>query len=172
MAEAGILEERTRVELLDGLLVEMSPNGMRHRATQARILEYLFRALAGRASVVGPFSMPLGEYDEPEPDIGIFAFEPTNYFSRRARLDETFAVIEVSETSLQTDTGLKRDLYARFGVQEYLIADIPNRMVRRYTNSDGARYADVDHLSYGETFRLIAIPEIELDVDPFLPPKG
>jgi len=53
MVKAGILEEGERIELLDGLIVEMSPFGRAHKVVHQIIDEYLKVALRGRAIVSG-----------------------------------------------------------------------------------------------------------------------
>lgn len=172
MADHRILREDERVELIDGFLVEMPPIGNRHGAVQAKVLEYLFRTLAGRVSILGPLSVPLGEHNVPLTDIGIFTLDEKGYFGRPPRVDEALAIVEVADASLNKDIGPKRDLYARCGVTEYLISDIENRLLRRYTNPDADRYRGLEHLRYGDTFSLKTIPDITLDVDGFLPPRG
>ncbi len=49
MAEAGILKEEGRVELLEGKTINMSPIGSRHAACVEKIDELLKRALSGKA---------------------------------------------------------------------------------------------------------------------------
>jgi putative restriction endonuclease len=51
MAEAGILGEDDRVELIRGEIVEMSPIGRRHRAFVGNLNQLLAVRLAGRAVV-------------------------------------------------------------------------------------------------------------------------
>src|SRR3990167_8204827 len=51
MAEAGILGEDDRVELIRGEIVEMSPIGRRHRAFVGNLNQLLVVRLAGRAIV-------------------------------------------------------------------------------------------------------------------------
>lgn len=171
MAEVGILRPHERVELLDGRLVAMSPIGPQHVSLHARITEYLVLTLLGYASIAPQVSIPLGDFDEPEPDIAVRAPEPTHYFDRYPSVDETYAVIEIADSSLAKDTGPKRDLYARFAIREYLIVDVKNRTLLRYTEPVDGRYGEPQRLSYGDTFALTALPGIMLDVDRFLPPR-
>ena len=48
MAQAGILTERDRVELLDGEIVEMTPIGFPHAARVAALLRVLITGAAGQ----------------------------------------------------------------------------------------------------------------------------
>lgn len=171
MAEEGILRDDERVELLDGLLIPMSPIGPPHRALHWQIDDYLKRVLSGQALVSGKWSQPLGEFNEPQPDIIILALKPEEFFKRDAFVEEVYAMVEVADTSLVTETGFKRDLYARFGVPDYLVADVGNRRLLHYALPIDDRYGEPQHLSYGDTFTLQARPDIILNADPFLLPR-
>jgi Uma2 family endonuclease len=169
MVDTGILEEDERIELLDGIIVEMSPLSQRHVALHSRIVAYLLDALGGRAVIAGHFSLRLGEFDEPQPDIGIFAPEPDSYFGRPPTIDEPYALIEISDSSLQKDTGPKRELYARFGIEEYLVVDVSSSELLRYSGLFAGQYGTLQRLRYGDTFDLSAPPGVTLEVDRFLP---
>lgn len=169
MADAGILRRQERVELIDGIIVEMSPIGPPHGGLHGQIVEYLNRLLAAHAKVLGQFTLPLGEFSEPQPDIGVFAYHPTRYLARYPTVEETFALIEIADSSISTDAGKKRELYARFSIREYLIADIANRRLLRFTKPITGQYTATQQLSYGDRFALEALPELTLDADPFLP---
>ena len=71
MAEAGILGEADRVELIKGEIIEMSPIGRRHLAFVTNLNQLLVVRLAGRAlvSVQGP--VVLAEDTEPQPDLAV-----------------------------------------------------------------------------------------------------
>src|SRR5581483_9681135 len=68
MAKAGILKPDARVELIEGMIVEMSPIGRRHNAKVDR-LNRIFREIGDAAIVRVQGSIVLGGYGEPEPDI-------------------------------------------------------------------------------------------------------
>ncbi len=172
MVETGILRRNERVELLDGVVVEMSPIGPPHRALHWQIDDYLKRVLSGRALVSGQWSQPLDKFNEPQPDIIILASKIEEYFKRDASLEELYAIVEVADTSLRTDTGFKRDLYARFGIPDYLVADVENRRLLHYARLLDGRYGEPQQLSYGDTFTVKALPDIVLDADPFLLPRN
>ena len=170
MAEVGILRDGERVELLDGALVEMSPIGRLHWVLHGRAVAYLNRALAGRAFVAGNASVALGQFDEPEPDILIVPPLDVEYLRRDPRPDEVCAIVEISDSSLRKDTGVKRRLYGRFGIADYLVIDVHARVMLRYTSALDAGYGEPQALRAGDTFRLTALPDVELEVEPFLPP--
>jgi Uma2 family endonuclease len=171
MVEVGILAEYERIELLDGVIVEMSPIGQHHVGLRTRIMAYLLDVLGRRAVICGHLSLRLGEFDEPQPDIGIFAPEPGSYFHRQATVEETYALIEISDSSLQKDIGPKRELYARFGIGEYLVVDVTGSELLRYSGLFAGQYGTLQRLGYGDRFEVSALPGITLEVDRFLPPR-
>src|SRR3954471_23086945 len=79
MAEAGILGEDDRVELIEGGVVVMSPIGNRHIACVDRMAEIRFGGLARRAIVRVQSSIRLGDHSEPEPDLALLRPRPDYY---------------------------------------------------------------------------------------------
>jgi Uma2 family endonuclease len=137
MAEAGILGEDDRVELLDGRIVEMSPQGDAHvasveRATQALVLAYAGSGYAVRVQSThraGPRSMP-------EPDLAVVVAGT----DRVLDVSESVLVVEVADTALATDRTAKRQLYAEAGAPRYWIVEIPERQVRVLEEPEGGDY--------------------------------
>src|SRR5437868_9780751 len=71
MAEAGILSEDDRVELIEGEIVEMSPIGSRHAACVRR-LDALFNRMLGEAAQVSAQNpILIDDYSQPEPDVAL-----------------------------------------------------------------------------------------------------
>ncbi len=171
MAEAGIFGPEERVELIDGELIEMTPNGNRHWALHAIIAHYLTLALGDRAFVVPQGSFPLDRRSEPQPDVAILA--PRDYYARGLdSRQEILALVEVADTSSVFDLGRKQRLYASRGIRDYLVADIGRNCVIAFSIPGDLAYAERRELTYGDTFELAALPGIRLDADPFLAPHS
>jgi Uma2 family endonuclease len=166
MAEAGVLRDDERVELLDGAIVEMSPIGTRHWDRHAEVVRYLNETLGSRARIVGQGSFPLGTKNEPQPDIGILA--PRSYATRRADPDEIYAVVELAESSLRKDTGPKLRLYGRFGIPDYLVVDLDDDQLIHYDDPHELGYRSERRLARTETFTLHRIRDTTLSAAPFL----
>src|SRR5437868_125742 len=71
MAEARILAEDDRVELIDGEVVVMSPTGSRHAACVDRCAELFGRRLGTGAIVRVQGPVQLGEYTALQPDVAL-----------------------------------------------------------------------------------------------------
>jgi Uma2 family endonuclease len=168
MADAGIIADRERVELLEGQIVEMAPIGMHHRDLHASIVASLNRTLAGRAKIVGQGSFPLGSRNEPQPDITVLA--PRSYWRDRRppASTEIFAFIELAESSPAKDLGAKLVLYARFEIADYIAVDLDGKRLLHHSGPHERGYRSVKTLAMGDAFTLSALPDINLSTTPFL----
>ena len=88
MGEVGILKPTDRVELIRGEIVEMSPQGRRHRAFIDNLTHLLDVGLAGRAIVSVQMPIVLADDTEPESDVQILrrrtTVQPRRSFCRRS----------------------------------------------------------------------------------------
>ncbi len=71
MGEVGILQPDERVELIDGVLKQMSPIGNQHAACVSKLMNLLLPPLQGRALVRVQNPIVLNDNTEPEPDVAI-----------------------------------------------------------------------------------------------------
>jgi hypothetical protein len=119
MAEAGILSEDDRVELLEGEIVAMSPIGSRHAGTVKRLLDQ-FIPLQGARRVILSVQDPirLGEYSEPQPDLALLRPRADFYASSHPGPEDVLLIIEVADQSAAVDREVKVPLYARWGIPE------------------------------------------------------
>jgi len=133
MVSLGALEGEP-VELIEGLLIEMSPQESEH----ATIIMRLTRHLAGAEAwlrVQLPLEVPPDSV--PEPDLALVAGEP----SPDRHPQTAVLVVEVSVSSHRIDRGVKAALYASAGVPVYWLIDVPGKTVevRSDPGSDGYR---------------------------------
>lgn len=163
MAEVGILGEDDRVELIDGVLVDMIRPTPEHSATVERLTRAFVRAIDG----LGVRVQDTLRIDDGfvQPDIFVFDAVPDTEHPRTAHL-----VVEVAATSQRHDRR-KAGLYARVGVNEVWLVDLVARevAVHRQPSSDG--YASVTVARDGVRITpLLGRPE--LDVTELLGPQG
>jgi Uma2 family endonuclease len=128
MAEIGILRPDERVELIDGQIVAMSPQGPTHGALVSRLSRRLMSMFPEDRFCVRPqCTMAAGEDYAPEPDLAVVAGRCEDHERELPRT--AVLVIEVAESSLRLDRGRKSDLYGRAGVLDYWIIDLVERKV-------------------------------------------
>jgi Uma2 family endonuclease len=165
MARTGILREDDRVELVNGEIMDMTPIGSEHNASVDVLNHRLTLALGGRAIVRVQGSLRLSPDSEAQPDIAVLRFRADFYRDVVAGPADTILVIEVADTSLAYDRGLKIPLYARFGISEVWIVDLVGRQVEIFRTSTPDGYREVQRCGYGSSVWPTAFPDIRLSVD-------
>lgn len=131
MVDAGILRENEPVELLDGELVVVSPQGPRHGYVTTMLRERLVAAYGDAAWVREEKPLAVSSRDMPEPDIAVIAGRPHDYRTRHPRGVEARLVVEVAVTSHDLDR-FKLRSYAVGGVEQVWLVDVPARRLEVY----------------------------------------
>ncbi len=143
MAEVGILGDDDRVELIEGQLVAMSPIGVRHALAVDALSQTFFAAAAGRATVRVQNPVVLDDATQPQPDIALVRPRWRGYPAQHPGPEDVFLLVEVADTSLATDRGVKLELYARAGIREFWIVDLTQGVVHVHRGPEGNGYASV-----------------------------
>ena len=164
MIGLGIFEGE-RVELIRGVIVEMSPQGTPH--TRALMLLHdVFINTCHRTHWVRT-QMPFAASDasEPEPDLLLVS----RSISLNSHPSTASLAIEVAETSVKRDRGTKLALYAEAGIPEYWIVNLISNVVEVHTNPSGSEYLNITIARPGDAILLVAIPDVDIDPSVFLP---
>ncbi|MCC6714389.1 MAG: Uma2 family endonuclease [Gammaproteobacteria bacterium] len=164
MAEAGILRENDRVELIEGEIIDMTPTGIRHAGTVARLEHLLNHAIDERAIVWAQNPIVLGEQSEPEPDIALVRSRQDFYTSSHPTAADVLLVIEVADTSLRYDREVKMPLYARHGVPEAWLVDLDAGILRMSDTPARDGYAAESSAKNLEEVPIAGLPGITLDL--------
>ena len=150
MAEAGILADPHRVELIDGEIFDMAAIGSPHAAITNRLVRIFSRALPDELALVAVQSpVRLDAYNEPEPDVILLRPRADSYRASHPRAADVLLLVEVSESSLHYDRSVKLPLYARFGVPEVWIVDLIGLAVEVYREPRDGAYASRERLTGG-----------------------
>lgn len=165
MIAGGMFDEHDRIHLLDGVLVQMSPQGDEHARTIVRINNLLARLVGARADIAPQVPFRAGAYSRPEPDLAIWpSAAPGEPVPERPLL-----VIEVAVSSVRADRLVMAPIYAAAGVPEYWIVNLVDRVVERHTEPSGERYARIEPLRAGQEVALVALPAIAVAIADVLP---
>lgn len=162
MGEAGILTADDRVELIEGELVAMSPIGSEHAATTNSLTRLLVLAVGDQGIVAVGNPVRLTQRSEPQPDFTVL--KPRDYRAALPRPEDTMLVVEVANTSLDYDRTVKLTLYARSGIPEAWIVNLPAAEVEVYREPIGDRYSSVTHADQTETIAMAALPDVRIPV--------
>ena len=169
MAEAGILKEEERVELIDGVIVIMSPMGNPHRATVNRLTRMMVVAVGTRAIVQVQCPITLDDRTMPEPDLALLRERADFYESEDTYPDDVLLVIEVAESSVNYDRYQKLPRYAQAGILEVWITALPERIIEAHAEPvDGVYTRNLIYVP-DDTISPSVLPDIELVVSDILP---
>lgn len=149
-----------RLELLNGALVPMSPIGPPHSSAVQRLMELLLPALLSRATVRAQSPFAAHELSEPEPDVAVVPCD--DYVT--AHPNQAYLVIEVADSSLDSDRNAKLQVYALSGVPEYWIVNLRERCIEVNTSPNARAYASVIRVEHGQSLHPQRFPDVEINV--------
>jgi len=168
MGEVGILSEDERVELIDGRILKMSPIGSQH-AAYVSLLNRQLRAVEETAIVRIQDPIILDDETEPQPDIAVVKFKANSYADSHPRSEDVLLLIEVADTSLEEDRGIKLPRYAASGILEVWIVNLIENIVEVYrepltlANGIGGYCRRMDFRA-GEFLSPEAFPDLEIEI--------
>jgi len=165
MGEAGILAENARVELIEGDVVDMAPIGSGHAGRVNLLIHFLSRAI-GDAAIVSPQNpIILSEYSEPQPDVTLLKPRADFYTRSHPEPDDVLLLIEVADSSVRYDRFVKIPLYARYGLREVWLLDLPQKRLEAYRGlrPDHTGYESVTHYHDGSVSPE-ALPDVVLNI--------
>jgi Uma2 family endonuclease len=125
MIDTGVLLEDEHLELLDGVIVPMSPTSPRHAAHVARLGELLRSVLGSQAQVREEKAVVLEPAAQPEPDLAVVRPRGDFYASSHPMAADVLLLIEVADTSLERDRGVKLAISAGAGIRVAWVLDLP-----------------------------------------------
>lgn len=171
MIDAGILHEDEPVELIEGRLRVAEPQNTPHAQAIELTADALRAAFGPGWRIRVQLPIALEPDSEPEPDVSVVAGAPrddcTDHPSRPA------LVVEVADTSVRLDRGVKARVYARAAIAEYWIVNLAARALEvhrdpRRRAGRHARYTIVTIARPGESVQPLAASR-PLAVDDLLP---
>jgi Uma2 family endonuclease len=174
MIEAGVLTSEDRVELIEGEILTMTPQRSGHAAPVTLGHEALRAVVGPEAHVRTQLPLALGPASEPEPDLAIVKGSPRDH--REHHPTSALLVIEIADSTVAYDRQVKGSLYARFGIPDYWIVNLVERVVEvgRHPEPDdrarfGFSYRDVERYRAGDAIAPQALPGASVAVSDLLP---
>ncbi|HVF51537.1 MAG TPA: Uma2 family endonuclease [Pyrinomonadaceae bacterium] len=168
MLTAGVLSEDDRVELIEGEIIERNPIGSRHAACVGRLTKVLGR-LAGDDSIVWVQNpVQLDDYSEPLPDVALLKRREDFYAQANPRPSDVMLVVEVADSSVMYDRQIKIPLYARAGIPEVWLVNLPSETVEIYARPRADAYVETRLVRRDESFAAQTIPDLKMDAQSIL----
>lgn len=133
LLRAGFLAHCERLELIDGVIVERPHEGFAHVDLKAQITEWLVRQVEDPYRVVPDATLRISPTEAPAPDIRVQRRDiPMSQITGA----DVALIIEIADTSLETDTKAKPEKYESFGVVEYWVIDLENWQTVRFKRGE------------------------------------
>jgi Uma2 family endonuclease len=167
LGEFGVFREGDRVELIDGEIIEMSPEGSRHSSCIRRLIRYLAPRV-GTAIVGAQDSLSLPDGSWPRPDVVVLQPRDDEYVDDHPTSRDALVVVEVSDSSLRSDRHVKAGRYAQAGIPEYWLVDLTRDKVSIHQSPVAGQYTDVRLYGSGESWASPGLGGLEVTVDDVL----
>lgn len=162
MIDTGLLDER-KVELLRGEIIEMAPEGGPHSFYCTETGEYLRELFRGKARIAEAHPITLPNNSEPEPDIAIVRLPASLYRDRHPQVPDIFWLIEIANSTLVKDLGMKKEIYADAGIPEYWVMNLQELKLIVFRDLTTSGYQSETKFTDG-TISPLAFPDISIDI--------
>lgn len=151
MAEIGAFDDM-KVELVDGEIERMNPPQGRHAGLQARVVIRLAQVVSERL-ILGDVGVAVDNDTVLGCDAALLTEAIDEH--RVLRPDEILLVVEIAETTVARDKGMKRIKYAMAGIAHYWVVDGKRSVIHVFGEPIDDDYAQVDTVAFGEP---LAVP--------------
>jgi Uma2 family endonuclease len=151
-----------RLELIEGELIDKVGKKRPHVNSLVLLQRWLVKVFGDlRVNPEAPIDVAPEDNptNEPEPDLIVLNRDLNHFTSRNPGPADLELVIEIGDTSLAFDLSTKARLYARAGIIEYWVLDIPGRRMIVHRNPQEGLYASVEAYSAEESLAPLASPE-------------
>jgi Uma2 family endonuclease len=160
MGEAGLFVDE-RVELIDGVIVRMTPRDPLHDSVLERLYELLLPLLVGRARVRIQLAFAASDWSEPEPDLAVISLQT----SRTEHPSKALLVVEVALSSLRFDRTTKAAMYARAGIPHYWVVDAEHRCVEAYAEASENGYGSCVRHEHDAVLEVPGFEDVRVSVE-------
>ena len=164
MGETGMFPPDARVELIEGEIIEMSPIGSRHAACVRLLSRALNQQLGENAIVSIQNPIRLNDFSEPQPDVAVLRFRQDYYREGHPGPGDVLLVIEVADSTVHYDRHVKMPLYARAGIGEALLFNLPDDRLEYFSEPEMGVYQVNRVINRNKQFESTNVPGLTLDV--------
>lgn len=164
MGEAGVLDPEARIELIEGEMIDIPPIAPLHAGRTKRLTLLLIEAIGRRAVVSTQDPILLGDLSAPQPDIAVLKPRQDFYTIRHPKAEDVLLVIEIADSSVRYDRERKLPLYARFGIPEAWLIDIPTLGIWVHLDPENGAYSTSFQLTAPFRIRPSMLDGVEVEL--------
>jgi Uma2 family endonuclease len=161
LSAGGYFRDDDRFELVGGEIVPMSPKGRRHEAIREALAFRLSRGAPEGVFVASESQFNLAEDTFVIPDILV---RPAAIRTPDLRGEDALLVVEVAETSLAYDRGMKARLYASYGVREYWVINAATLVTAVHALPSAAGYGEIKEIGPGDSLSPTLVPALTISL--------
>ena len=133
-----------------------------------RLNELFMLRLAGRVIVRVQNPVELDDMSEPQPDLTLLQRRPDFHQAGNPQSEDVLLLVEVADTTVQSDRDIKIPLYADDNISEVWLMNVNERCLEVYREPTAEGYQNVQRLEEGQTVTVQAFPDITFMVDELL----
>lgn len=164
MGEAGIFGHDAHLELLEGEIYEMSPIGSPHSACVTILHQLLTLKFANKLIVFSQNPIRLNDFSEPQPDLALVRWRADFYKSSHPTPADVLLVIEVADSTVESDRSYKMPLYAKAGIPEVWLVNLPDETIELYAKPTDGAYQFSKSFRRGEEAQAHSVADLRVPV--------
>jgi Uma2 family endonuclease len=169
LVDRGLLPPGKRVELIEGVIYDMSPQNSLHAMAYLLAhdaLRIIYPSELG-FTVRGQLPLALSDDSEPEPDLAVVHGSIRDFPDGHPTT--ALLVVEVADSSLLHDRKQKIPLYARSGIPEAWLLNLVRRALEVFRDPVDGVYQTRIILRVGDSVSPLGRPEAVIAVSDLLP---
>jgi len=160
--EATGLFDQEHLELIDGELISKMGKKRPHVEKAVWLFVWLVQVFGAKfANFEAPIDVAPEDNptNEPVPDMIVLKRSYSGFGSVTPQPGDLELVVEVADTSVTFDLTVKAALYARAGIVEYWVLDVPGRRLVVHRDPQDGRYRSIVAFSEDESAAPLAAPD-------------
>jgi len=161
LAAGGFFHEDDRLELVGGEIVPMSPKGRRHEIVRVALTLRLSRGTSEDTVVAAEPQFNLSEDTYVVPDVLVHA---TAIKTPDVHGSDALLVVEIAETSLAYDRGMKARLFAFHGVREYWVINAATLATTVHRRPSATGYDEIEEVGGDDTLSPHLVPTFAISL--------
>jgi hypothetical protein len=164
MGEAGIFNPDARLELLEGSIYELPRIMPPHAACVTRLSMFFHRLFERKLIVSNQHPIRLDDFSEPQPDLALLRRRDDYYQAGHPTPADVLLVIEVADSTVESDRSYKTPLYAKAGIREAWLVNLAEETIELYAQPADGVYQTARTFARGDVAEAHDIADLRFNV--------
>jgi Uma2 family endonuclease len=168
MAEAGILTQDDKVELIRGEVLEMQSVSTKHTTCVRRVSNLLSRHLGDKVLVSIHNPVELNSTSEVQPDVALLKPSEDFYETAHPQPRDVFLLVEVVDSTVKYDREVKIPVYAEDSITEVWLVDLEEEFIEVYRDPSAYGYQNIQKFTREQSLSTQTFRHVSFAVDEIL----